>query len=170
MERTFRHGDTVVHVSGRHEANQVDIRVGEDSSTFEWEELGPGDYLLRAGAVQNRCLVARDGDDRWVWVDGVVHHLKIESATARRAGGATDAGPLSPMPGQILSVLVKPGDTVRHNQPLVIMEAMKMQYEIVAPCDGTVVRVHVSEKQQVAGGVTLVELDSLDGTGGGPKT
>jgi len=163
VERSFRHGDRVVQVTGKRDGNAIAITTPEGSHTFEWQDLRPGEYLLRAGAVQSRVVVARDGNERWVWVDGHVHHLRVETAAAQRAGGGPDAGPVSPMPGQILSVLIGPGENVRKGQALVIMEAMKMQYEIVAPRDALVTRVHVANGQQVAGGVTLVELDGKEG-------
>jgi 3-methylcrotonyl-CoA carboxylase alpha subunit len=62
------------------------------------------------------------------------------------------------MPGQVLKVLVRPGETVRRNQVLVVLEAMKMQYEIAAPRDGVVRTVQAAAGTQVAGGVPLVTL------------
>ena len=50
----------------------------------------------------------------------------------------------APTPGNIVKLLVKQGDTVKTDQPLVIMEAMKMESEVKSPCDGTIVAVHVS--------------------------
>jgi 3-methylcrotonyl-CoA carboxylase alpha subunit len=163
VELTFGHGGRVVHVAGQRKGNTITVTTPDGQHTFEWQELRPGEYLLRAGAVQSRCVVARDGNQRWVWADGHVHHLRVESAAGRRDGAGSEAGPVSPMPGQILSVLIAPGENVRKGQALVIMEAMKMQYEIVAPRDGVVRRVHVANGQQVAGGVTLVELDGKEG-------
>ena len=162
MERTFRHGDRIVHVTSQRDGNAITITTPDGRHTFEWQELRPGEYLLRDGAAQSRCVVARDGNQRWVWVDGHVHHLSVEGASTRRSAGP-EGGPVSPMPGQILSVLIAPGENVRKGQALVIMEAMKMQYEIVAPRDGVVTRVHVANGQQVAGGVTLVDLDGKEG-------
>jgi biotin carboxyl carrier protein len=55
-------------------------------------------------------------------------------------------------------VFVAAGDVVTRNQVLAVLEAMKMQYEIAAPRDGTIAAVAVSEGQQVKGDVTLVTL------------
>ena len=65
----------------------------------------------------------------------------------------------SPMPGKVLRVLVAPGDTVSEEQPLVIIEAMKMEFTVRAPHDGSVVGVKYKEGDQVAVGDILVELD-----------
>ena len=63
------------------------------------------------------------------------------------------------MPGLVLKVFVQPGDAVQDKQVLVVLEAMKMQYEITAPRDGVVAKVPVAEGQQVDGDVPLVVLE-----------
>lgn len=158
MDRAYRRGEEVLKVSARVEGERLHVATSGGEHTFDWQELAPGDYLLRAGGVQRRCVVARDGEDRWLWIDGHIHHLKLATESRRRA--APPAGELSsPMPGQVLKVLVRPGDRVRKDQTLVVLEAMKMQYEIVAPRDGVVASVHAAEGAQVAGGVGLVVLE-----------
>ncbi|MGT2888277.1 acetyl-CoA carboxylase biotin carboxyl carrier protein subunit [Streptococcus didelphis] len=69
-----------------------------------------------------------------------------------------DAMP-APMPGTILKVLVAVGDTVSENQPLMILEAMKMENEIVASQAGTVSAIHVSQGQVVNAGDGLITLN-----------
>ena len=157
MDRAYRHGDEIVKVSSRLEGDRIHIATGSSEATFGWEELASGEYLVRQNGVQHRCVVARDGDERWIWVDGHVHHLQIASDVRPRDAG-TSGALNSPMPGQVLKVLVQPGDTVRKNQTLVVLEAMKMQYEMISPRDGTVAAVHAREGTQVPGGIALVTL------------
>ena len=66
----------------------------------------------------------------------------------------------APMPGTVIRVLVAAGDRVEARQPVVVVEAMKMETPVTAPFDGTVTAVHVSEGDPVAGGDLLVELES----------
>jgi acetyl/propionyl-CoA carboxylase alpha subunit len=74
-------------------------------------------------------------------------------------GGAGGASTISaPMPGTVIRVLVAAGDRVEARQPLVVLEAMKMETPLTAPYAGTVRAVHVGEGDRVAGGATLVEL------------
>jgi len=63
---------------------------------------------------------------------------------------------VSPMPGKIVRVLVKTGEAVRARQPLVVVEAMKMENELRALRDGTVVEIHAREGTSVDAGVLLV--------------
>ena len=62
------------------------------------------------------------------------------------------------MPGKIVRVLVKPGDAVQVRQPLVVVEAMKMENEIRAGRDGTVGEVHAQEGASVEAGTLLVVI------------
>ena len=61
----------------------------------------------------------------------------------------------SPMPGTILSVNVKPGDVVKAGQVLMILEAMKMENEIMAGVDGTIAAVNVQQGASVETGTVL---------------
>lgn len=65
---------------------------------------------------------------------------------------------LSLMPGKITKVFVKPGDTVTQGQPLIVMEAMKMEYTLKSDVETTVDKVLVEMHQQVSLGQILVQL------------
>ena len=77
-------------------------------------------------------------------------------AAAPVAAGAGDV--TAPMPGNVLDVLVKVGDTVSAGQTVVILEAMKMENEIVATEDGVVASINCSEGQAVESGQILATL------------
>ncbi len=64
----------------------------------------------------------------------------------------------SPMPGTILDIRVKAGDSVKKNDVLMILEAMKMENEIVAPRDGVIAAVCVSKGEAVNSGSALISL------------
>lgn len=68
----------------------------------------------------------------------------------------------SPMPGKILQVLVSVGDLVNIGDPLIIMEAMKMEHTIKSNQAGKVLEVHFSEGEQVDGAVDLIDIESLE--------
>src|SRR5262249_24629745 len=89
----------------------------------------------------------------------------VVTVNGRRRGGRTDlhrgtaSGPqriTAPMPGKIVRVLVKTGDPVRIRQPLVVVEAMKMENELRAGRDGIVGEVQAREGQSVDAGALLV--------------
>jgi 3-methylcrotonyl-CoA carboxylase alpha subunit len=63
------------------------------------------------------------------------------------------------MPGTVIRVAVAEGDRVDAHQPLIVLEAMKMETPIVAPYEAVVRTIHVAEGDRVAGGTVLVELE-----------
>jgi len=75
------------------------------------------------------------------------------------SGGHEQSEVVAPMPGTVIRVLVEPGARVSARQPLVVLEAMKMETPLVSPYEATVREVHVGEGDRVAGGAVLVELD-----------
>ena len=74
-------------------------------------------------------------------------------------GGAGDGTILSPMPGRIIAVLVEAGQTVVKGQRMLVLEAMKMEQALLAPFNGTVSELKVSEGVQVPEGTLLVRID-----------
>jgi acetyl/propionyl-CoA carboxylase alpha subunit len=84
----------------------------------------------------------------------------VDATSGGNADGAQEQSTVSaPMPGTVIRVLVEPGAEVAARQPLVVLEAMKMETPLVSPYAATVRAVHVSEGDRVAGGAVLVELD-----------
>jgi len=76
---------------------------------------------------------------------------------------AADTGPApltAPMPGLVVRINVEPGDPIRAGQPLVVMEAMKMENELRATSDGVVRAVRVQPGAAVEKGTVLVEIAS----------
>jgi 3-methylcrotonyl-CoA carboxylase alpha subunit len=80
---------------------------------------------------------------------------------AAHAGTAAhgESGVTAPMPGTVIKLLVAEGDRVHARQPLLVLEAMKMETPLTAPYDAVVRKVNVAEGDSVAGGAVLVELE-----------
>jgi acetyl-CoA/propionyl-CoA carboxylase, biotin carboxylase, biotin carboxyl carrier protein len=83
-----------------------------------------------------------------------------ESAAHDGAAHGGESTLAAPMPGTVIKILVAAGDEVRARQPLLVLEAMKMETPLFAPYDATVRAINVEEGAQVAGGAPLVELDN----------
>jgi biotin carboxyl carrier protein len=66
---------------------------------------------------------------------------------------------IAPMVGKILSIKVKPGDSIEEGDEVVILEAMKMEMPIVAPCSGTVKEVKVNEGDTVETETVLAVIE-----------
>ena len=81
------------------------------------------------------------------------------AAPAAPAGAAGAVAVTAPMPGKILGVKASAGQAVKRGQVLLILEAMKMENEIVAPQDGTVATINVAVGDSVEPGATLATLN-----------
>ena len=100
-----------------------------------------------------------------VTVNGTVYEIELEELTgaapAAPAAAPAPAAPAggeqvtSPMPGTILSINVAAGDAVKRGQVLMILEAMKMENEIMCPCDGKIASVNTSKGATVESGTLL---------------
>ena len=103
-----------------------------------------------------------------VTLAGHSFHMELEDERERAAqlaarAAAKGGGPVKAvMPGVVVQLLVKEGDTVEEGAPLLVLEAMKMQNEIAAPSSAVVQRVHVESGQAVGAGEVLVTLKGTD--------
>ena len=91
--------------------------------------------------------------------------VRLNGRRGGRHGGAAArsglAGPLrivAPMPGKVVRILVKAGDAVRARQPVVVVEAMKMENELRADRGGTVAEIHIREGMSVDAGALLIVI------------
>jgi acetyl/propionyl-CoA carboxylase alpha subunit len=83
----------------------------------------------------------------------------VDAAAQEHGPGTESSRIVAPMPGTVIKVNVHEGSTVKARDPLVVLEAMKMETPLNAPYDATVRAVHVKEGDRVAGGAALVDLD-----------
>ena len=105
---------------------------------------------------------ARDDKGRIVCIGGVPYHLAEPSDEVTAGSGSGQGGDgiiCTPMPGKIVTVHVKEGDTVEKEQPLIVVESMKMQNDILSDVAGVVKKVHFAAGDQASFGEPLVEID-----------
>jgi biotin carboxyl carrier protein len=105
-------------------------------------------------------MPARDFEDAIVVFDGGSSYTFTDrKAEVQAAGPASNASISSPMPGRIVAVRVKAGDRVAKGQPLVIVEAMKIEHTLTAPFGGTVSAVSAIEGHHVSEGIVLARIN-----------
>jgi len=148
--RVHSHGRVTVAVDGTsHEATVLSCDAEHIGITFD-------------GVHRSYQIITHDG----------VHYVHSTLGTSELhevprfpppAEKEVQGGCRAPMPGKILAVRVDPGQVVHKGETLVILEAMKMEHEVVAPHDGTVREVTVQVGQQVEAGAVLVVLDQANG-------
>lgn len=109
------------------------------------------------GEGKRHFFLSIDGMPEEVVFEPLNEYVAGGSGKRKQAGAPGDVS--TSMPGNIVDVLVKEGDTVKAGQPVLITEAMKMETEVQAPIAGTVKAVHVAKGDRVNPGEVLVEIE-----------
>ncbi len=173
-ETTRRPG---IPVAWRNVTNQPQRTVFEDDSedglVVEWYGTRDGyciDGFEVIDAGQGRVVLERDGlrttyeimiDGDRIDVDSSFGHTALRKRP-RFTDPATQTQPgslLAPMPGSVISVLAEAGSSVTEGQPLLVLEAMKMQHTVTAPTDGVLTQINVKPGTQVAAGEVLAVVE-----------
>ena|ERR1035437_6407275 len=130
------------------------VYVGAAVKWIEVEFLG-AKYRIPALKHQGRL---------WFHWQGESYAVDAASGTRRQAAEKTSVRPgviAAPMPGKITRVGVAKGESVKKGQPLIVMEAMKMEYTLEADRDGKIQEVSTELGAQVGLGEVLVRLEDL---------
>ncbi|MEZ5796118.1 MAG: acetyl/propionyl/methylcrotonyl-CoA carboxylase subunit alpha [Paracoccaceae bacterium] len=164
--------------------SHVSLGLDGDLLSLCIRHLGAGSYaVIGAGADCTVTILGRDGPDLRYLCDGVQRHAHVVAAadrvdlqlagqrlTYRRhdpAAGAEDASGgdslIAPMPGLVAALKTRPGARVSKGEPLILLEAMKMEHGIAAPRDGVVAEILVAAGEQVSDGTLLLRLEPAHG-------
>ena len=137
------------------------VRVDEAEFELAAEPMGDGKLRLVSDGRTTVAEVTPAGSRRFVRLGTLDFILEREASGRRRsAGGGAGGGLEAPMPGVITKVMVVVGDEVSKGQPLVALEAMKMEHQVRAPRAGRVKSVSASPGTMVQAGAVLVELEA----------
>ena len=126
--------------------------------------LSPGSTRVMIGGLTASLRWQRDADLLWMhWAGRAWQVRALGQAPAKRAGGAAgdasgDGKLRASMNGRVVALLVAEGDTVAAGQPMLTLEAMKMEHVHLAPCAGTVLALLASLGEQVAAQRVLAEV------------
>jgi biotin carboxyl carrier protein len=142
--------------------NELDINFVEQEDfhySFEWK------------GKRFQCeLVSRDQNKAIIKVNGVEYKYSLESLfsyirrgmIANGSDKSLETNILAPMPGKIVDIFLNEGDLVNAGEPILALEAMKMQNEITAECNGVIRKIRVVKGQSVMKDELLVEIQSID--------
>ena len=134
---------------------KVTTPLGEVTFSAVWQN-GP-ELLVEENGVKSRAIVHKTGHGVLVQTEGHDRFFKFFDPSASASSGK--AGALTaPMPGNVIAVVAKAGDSVSEGDRLLVMEAMKMEHAITAAQDGVIGEMLVSEGDQVEQGALLVRM------------
>lgn len=162
----YRHGTReheveIISRDGRAIHARIDGR--EVSATID--QLGDESAILSIGERRFRILGARRKDTILAAIGPrTFDFVPAEPSARHKRGGLAASEVTAPMPGKVLKVLVKDGDLVTSGQPLVVIEAMKMETALAAESAAIVKRVRVAAGDSIDHGAVLVELSPVPGS------
>jgi geranyl-CoA carboxylase alpha subunit len=136
------------------------VAIAGETHQFEIDELTPTAIRYRHGGVMDTAQFLRDGD--WLHLQRrsgplTVIDLTLAAPKAAAANGG-DGKVRAAMNGRVVAVLVKPGDRVVTGQPVMTLEAMKMEHVHKSGIDGVVAAIDVAEGEQVTTGRIVAEI------------
>ena len=148
--------------------NGLKVVVGD--KTIELEPFGENLYLAMVNGRKHLAAVARSQGTYYVDVDSVLLEVKepSEDGISGAFGDQAEAKDkiFAPMPGKIVKINVEVGATVVEKQPLVIVEAMKMENPVLAKTNGKVKAVNFAVGDQVDTETPIIELELEEQTDG----
>lgn len=134
---------------------------GAGDCRFEIDELGDGHIRFRAHGTTASVAFHRDGDTLYVLQNGETFAIRdlTRAPPERAATNGGDGKVRAAMNGRVVAVLVKPGDLVEAGQPVITLEAMKMEHVHVAAVSGIISSLAVEEGEQVTTGKIVAEIE-----------
>jgi len=158
-------GKTVeVQIEGKN--GQFQVVVGDKKLPVEACRLSDSLLSMSVAGELQRVFVAERNGKTYVNISGknfTFDDAAVQAERQRTGGAGARLAPgaiSSPMPGNVIKLMVKAGDAVKEGQPLVIVEAMKMENEIRSPSDGVVKKVNYAIGNLVEAGAPIVELEA----------
>lgn len=151
-------------IENKSEPNKVNYLVSLNNTTHKCYGLIDNDLLTTTiDGIKSSVLATLENNNATLYTNQgatTIHHVQPD--LGEHGDDESHGGLLAPMNGTMVSILVESGDIVSKDQPLVIMEAMKMEHTIKAPADGVIDNIFYSEGDMVDGGSELLEFTASD--------
>ena len=160
-QKTFLADDDTDHVV-RYQCGRGKSVELPDVADTEVVTVGTEQVVLCHRGIRRTFDVARYGDDVYVDTAGASVHFRRPPRFVDPSAVARPGSLLAPMPGSVIRVAVTEGDSVTAGQPLIWLEAMKMEHTVSAPADGVVSMLAVEPGQQLAVGDVLAVIAEDD--------
>jgi len=156
----FHHGEDESIVEVRYQGTDYELTLDE-TQTSASGQLGPDSTMrLQLGGRQLDAAVVIDADRHHVFLEGSHYPLaRVDNVYEGPDGHSLEGLFVAPMPGRVVALLVTPGTAVKKSDPLLILEAMKMEHTVSAPADGTLNGYRFAVGDQVPEGAQLVDFN-----------
>jgi 3-methylcrotonyl-CoA carboxylase alpha subunit len=154
----YEHNTHVYNVTVERRDNQFFITYDNNEYTVIATESKPGQLSIQLGDRVIKSVISQGDDNKFVFIDGNIFKVKRIELTGRKTTEKKEGDLHSPISGTVVVVKVKENSTVKKDDVILVIEAMKMEYLIRAPYDGKIKKIHFEEKDQIEIGQLTAEI------------
>jgi biotin carboxyl carrier protein len=148
-----------------YENNIFEVSINDEKHLVDFAQIEEGICSIIIDNKSYAVNINEKGDTHEILIDGDYYYVEIldeiKKMLREKKLVETKGKQIleAPMPGNITKLLVDEGDTVKKDQPLLILVAMKMENEIKSPKDGVVSKIYVKPNEAVTTGTKLIVVD-----------
>lgn len=159
----FKLNNDKISVSTEVKDSSFKAEVDGEKFSGSWLNFGEGSAIAKIDDKTFRLAAVKHKDKFWVSVNGRIYIFdSAHDDDEYNQGAASENSVTAPMPGKVIKVLVSEGEAVEESQPVIVVEAMKMEHTLRAPVTGTVKSLHCEDGEQVEPGVALIEFEAAE--------
>jgi len=149
-------------------SDNSEVIIDDTKHHYEVIELGRNDYVLRIDNRTYEISAQKNGADEYsLFINGNAIDAVVRTGLQERASSLIEQSPefkhkmevKAPMPGMILKIKKREGETVEKGDSIIILEAMKMENDIKSPFSGVIKEIKVSENNPVDKGAILFSME-----------
>jgi len=157
-------GNEIVSFSATQNGDELKVQLGEETLLFGLVRRDTKSFALTVDGRRHECFAARDDSRLFLSIDGRTCAVSLidPEAQSEEMGESASYDIEPPMPGKLVKLLVEEGETVAPGQKLMIVEAMKMENEVMSTVDATVAKINAAPGELVAPGKPVIELAPIE--------
>ena len=165
MEYSFKIGKEEHSIRVEPSKNSAVVELGSQKYTVKTISSDISEIQLEVNDEKIIANMAFVGATHFVSIDGVSFEIQDKDAeddlpeSDSERGSSLEDEVKAPMPGKLIKIFVKEGDSVKAGSKVAILEAMKMENELLSPKEGKIVKILVKESELVDAGQKIVELE-----------
>lgn len=140
---------------------QFQLTIGENKFSVKLVQQENFNYQMKIDGKLMHATVIFQENQLYVFIDAEQYHLWLQNPRLLQEQTSAESQLISPMPGRIVDILIKPQQNVHKGDKLMVIEAMKMEHTLIAPTDGVVKNIFYQAGETVNEGIELIEFEPL---------
>ena len=149
MDRRYLHKDTEYSITVAPDSEGFMVTCGSERHPVHVTQMKKNFYFIELEGKKYKAVVSKKNDLYHVFIEGKIYQLTRQKGQKQKTKEDAAGDLNSPISGKVVKVLTLEGDSVEKGQEIMVIEAMKMEYTIVAPHDGIIEKINFKKSEQV---------------------